>query len=204
MKKVLSLLLCLLFCMTACGAPSVLEEDAATPLLAVDGKTIMTVEDFSRICTEQQVSADVRGTDTVSEKDLFIKAAEQRILARFAEIYQVDEPADELMDEFDRHMEEIADTEVYGAELAYSEKLQQQLKLDDAAYKAWTVEENRIARSAENLLADIAGEYKTLIDPIEMEEAILRNLEMLLDMYDVRVYYPGLAEEKRSFQTVLN
>ncbi len=197
MKKLIPLLLVLLLLFAGCQEASVLEDDPSTPLVTVEGETIFTVQDLSYLMIEQEVSHEVKGTSLKTEKEVFEEAAEQRILAYIAENRSFWE------EEFDSHMEEIQDTDIYAEEKELSDTLQERLGMDDEAYKDWTVEKNVDAASAENLIDEITNDYQTILDPVELEENTRKNLEALAEMYDARIQYPGLSEEKRTFLHVL-
>ena len=203
MKKLIPLLWVLLLLFAGCQEASVLEDDPSTPLVTVEGETIFTVQDLSYLMIEQEVSHEVKGTSLKTEKEVFEEAAEQRILAYIAEKLGAAEDRSFWEEEFDSHMEEIQDTDIYAEEKELSDTLQERLGMDDEAYKDWTVEKNVDAASAENLIDEITNDYQTILDPVELEENTRKNLEALAEMYDARIQYPGLSEEKRTVLHVL-
>ncbi len=204
MKKLLLCLLSAALLLCGCAAKTtVLNEAPSTVLVSIDGESIMTVEDLSRLMTQQEVSHDTKGTDLAEEKDVFEKEAESRILSYFAVKFGLQEATIDLNQEFDTHMEEIQDTQTYGNEKLFSDTLQKTLGMSDQEYKEWTVNENYISYNVQNLLDDISSNYKSIVDPAEMEEDILKNLEELTNMYDIRINYPGIAPQKKTFQHVL-
>jgi len=203
MKKILSLLIIPLLLLSGCGAaPTVLEQPPSTVLVSIDGESVMTVEDLSQLVVQQEISSDIKGTALKEEKQLFLEASETRILSYFAVQFGLEEDKQSLEKTFDEHMEEIADTDVYGQEKLFSDTLQKALDMSEQEYRTWTINQSFVANSAENLIADIAATYRNISDPIEMEESILKNLEALAEIYDIEVNYPGVPANKTSFQYI--
>ncbi len=206
MKKYFLLFLTVLLLFVFCGCAkkdtvsSLLPED---PLLTIDGQVVMTVLDFQRLLIEQQVSADVKGTEISAEDELFIKSAERYILSYFAELYNVGYDKDSLYEEFDNHMEELSDEEIYGTEKLFSETLQQELGLGDDAYKEWAVSDSLLDYNVSLLLEDIADVYGNITDPIQMEEYILQNVYALFEVYDIELSYPGVKASDLTFVDTL-
>ena len=182
-----------------------MEDDPSTPLVTVEGETIFTVQDLSYLMIEQEVSHEVKGTSLKTEKEVFEEAAEQRILAYIAEKLGAAEDRSFWEEEFDSHMEEIQDTDIYAEEKELSDTLQERLGMDDEAYKDWTVEKNVDAASAENLIDEITNDYQTILDPVELEENTRKNLEALAEMcmtpaFSIPAYPRKSAPSSMSFK----
>lgn len=210
MKRICSiflsaLLLLALLCTAGCSQKSALDGmDPEDPLVVVNGQVIMTVQDLQRSLKEQEISHQVKGTALQKEKDLFLQKAELRLLSYYAEEFELGADRQFLEAEYDAHIIEIEDTEVYGKEKEFFDALQKELGLSDQEYKDWNVQENLHKYNVENLLEDLAATYSYIIDPIYMEEVILENLLELLDFSQLELGYPGVQKKDFSFQTILS
>ena len=199
------LLLLALLCAAGCSKKSALEGmNPDDPLLVVNGQVIMTVQDLQRSLKEQEISHQVKGTALQKEKDLFLQKAELRILSYYAEQFSLGADQQFLETEYDAHIIEIEDTEVYGKEKEFFDALQKELGLSDQEYKDWNVQENLHKYNVENLLEDLAATYSYVTDPIYMEEVMLENLLELLDFSQLELGYPGVQKKDFSFQTILS
>ena len=174
------------------------------PLLVINGQVIMTVQDLQRSLKEQEISHQVKGTALQKEKDLFLQKAELRILSYYAEQFSLGADQQFLETEYDAHIIEIEDTEVYGKEKEFFDALQKEFGMSDQEYKDWNVQENLHKYNAENLLEDLAATYSYVTDPIYMEEVMLENLLELLDFSQLELSYPGVQKKDFSFQTILS
>ena len=198
------LLLALLFA-AGCSKKSALEGmNPDDPLLVVNGQVIMTVQDLQRSLKEQEISHQVKGTALQKEKDLFLQKAELRLLSYYAEQFSLGADQQFLETEYDAHIIEIEDTEVYGKEKEFFDALQKEFGMSDQEYKDWNVQENLHKYNAENLLEDLAATYSYVTDPIYMEEVMLENLLELLDFSQLELGYPGVQKKDFSFQTILS
>lgn len=199
------LLLLALLCAAGCSKKSALEGmNPDDPLLVVNGQVIMTVQDLQRSLKEQEISHQVKGTALQKEKDLFLQKAELRILSYYAEQFSLGADQQFLETEYDAHIIEIEDTEVYGKEKEFFDALQKEFGMSDQEYKDWNVKENLHKYNAENLLEDLAATYSYVTDPIYMEEVMLENLLALLDFSQLELGYPGVQKKDFSFQTILS
>lgn len=199
------LLLLALLCAAGCSKKSALEGmNPDDPLLVVNGQVIMTVQDLQRSLKEQEISHQVKGTALQKEKDLFLQKAELRILSYYAEQFSLGADQQFLETEYDAHIIEIEDTEVYGKEKEFFDALQKEFGMSDQEYKDWNVQENLHKYNAENLLEDLAATYSYVTDPIYMEEVMLENLLELLDFSQLELGYPGVQKKDFSFQTILS
>ncbi len=210
MKRICSiflsaLLLLALLCAAGCSKKSALDGmNPEDPLVVVNGQVIMTVQDLQRSLKEQEISHQVKGTALQKEKDLFLQKAELRLLSYYAEEFELGADRQFLEAEYDAHIIEIEDTEVYGKEMEFFDALQKELGLSDQEYKDWNVQENLHKYNVENLLEDLAATYSYIIDPIYMEEVMLENLLELLDFSQLELGYPGVQKKDFSFQTILS
>lgn len=194
------LLLLALLCAAGCSKKSALEGmNPDDPLLVVNGQVIMTVQDLQCSLKEQEISHQVKGTALQKEKELFLQKAELRLLSYYAEKFELGADRQFLETEYDAHIIEIEDTEVYGKEKEFFDALQQELGMSDQEYKDWNVQENLHKYNAENLLEDLAATYSYIIDPIYMEEVMLENLLELLDFSQLELGYPGVQKKDFSF-----
>lgn len=200
-----ALLSAALLCAAGCSKKSALDGmNPDDPLLIVNGQVIMTVQDLQRSRKEQEVSHQVKGTALRKEKELFLQKAELRLLSYYAEKFELGADRQFLETEYDAHIIEIEDTEVYGKEKEFFDALQQELGMSDQEYKDWNVQENLHKYNAENLLEDLAATYSYIIDPIYMEEVMLENLLELLDFSQLELSYSGVQKKDFSFQTILS
>lgn len=210
MKRICSiflsaLLLLALLCIAGCSQKSALDGmNPEDPLVVVNGQVIMTVQDLQRSLKEQEISHQVKGTALQKEKELFLQKAELRLLSYYAEEFELGADRQFLEAEYDAHIIEIEDTEVYGKEKEFFDALQKELGLSDQEYKDWNVQENLHKYNVENLLEDLAATYSYIIDPIYMEEVMLENLLELLDFSQLELGYPGVQKKDFSFQTILS
>ncbi len=207
MKKLLLCLLAgMLLCFPAgCAQKSAIEGmDASAALITVDGTVIMTVEDFERSLKEQEISGEVKGTQVQKEKDLFLEKAELRILSHYAELFGLSTDEAFLREEYDTHIVEIQDTNIYDKEREFFDKLQEALGMSDEEYKEWNVSENLMKYNVTNLMDDLVDTYKYVTDPIYMEELALENLHALVGMAEVEFGYPGVGKEDLTFETTLS
>ena len=133
-----------------------------------------------------------------------MEKAELRILSYYAEQFGLGADQQFLETEYDAHIVEIEDTEVYGKEKEFFDALQQELGMSDQEYKDWNVQENLHKYNAENLLEDLAATYSYVTDPIYMEELMLENLWALLDLSPLELGYPGIEKKDLSFETILS
>lgn len=173
-------------------------------LVSVDGEVVMTVQDFERSLIEQEVSHETKGTERKKEAELFKEKAGLRILSYYAERYGLSTDEAFLQEEYDAHIVEIEDTDVYGQEKAFFDELQQALGMDDEQYKAWNVAENLIQYNVANLLDDIVDTYKAITDPVYMEEVTLENLYALVNDAEIVISYPGVSKDDLRFENLLS
>ena len=142
----------------------------STPLVTVEGETIFTVQDLSYLMIEQEVSHEVKGTSLKTEKKCLKRRRNSASWPISRKSWALRRTAASGSEEFDSHMEEIQDTDIYAEEKELSDTLQERLGMDDETYKDWTVEKNVDAASAENLIDEITNDYQTILDPVELEE----------------------------------
>ena len=200
-----ALLLLALLCSAGCSKKSALDGmNPDDPLVIIDGQVIMAVQDLQRSLKEQEISHQIKETELQAEKELFVEKAELRILSYYAEQFGLGADQQFLETEYDAHIVEIEDTEVYGKEKEFFDALQQELGMSDQEYKDWNVQENLHKYNAENLLEDLAATYSYVTDPIYMEELMLENLWALLDLSPLELGYPGIEKKDLSFETILS
>lgn len=207
MKKGMGILLCLVLLLALWGCAK--EQEAEIPeeqaLLAVNGQVIFTGKDLANYQIEQKVQQEVRGKTPLSQEEVFRKMAEKRLLAYFAGEVGVAGDPSALEDQYDMHLEEIQDTELYGDELKFTQKLQEALQMDDDTFRKWNIDENMIEHDVENLISDVAKSFQQVQVAEDIEEKILENLRVFIEMYDITCTYPGLEDWFPSFQyTVLS
>ncbi len=164
----------------------------------------MTVRDFERSKKEQEISHKTKGTDLKKRQIFFKEKAGLRILSYYATRYGLSTDEAFLNEEYDTHIVEIQDTDVYGQEKAFFDELQQELGMNDDQYKAWNVAENLIQYNVSNLLDDIVDTYKAITDPIYMEEVTLENLYALVNDAEIVISYPGIDKEDLRFEKILS
>ena len=194
-----------LLCTAGCSQKSALDGmNPEDPLVIIDGQVIMTVQDLQRSLKEQEISHQIKETELQAEKELFVEKAELRILSYYAEQFGLGADRQFLETEYDAHIVEIEDTEVYGKEKEFFDALQQELGMSDQEYKDWNVQENLYKYNVENLLEDLAATYSYVTDPIYMEELMQENLWALLDLSQLELSYPGIEKKDLSFETMLS
>lgn len=204
MRKVFVLLGCLLFLLWGC-APAEAEVADDQALLTVNGEVIFTGKDLANYMTEQRIQKEVRGKEEDSQKEVFEKMAEKRLLAHIAAELGINEDPSFLEEQYDLHMDEIQDTDVYGDELEFSQKLQEALGMDDEAFRQWNIAENIIDYDVDNLISDVTESFNQIQNAEDMEQVVAENLRVFLEMYDIECTYPGLENWMPTFEyTVLS
>jgi len=206
MKKYFSFALTLIFAFLYCGCAKKTSVSSMTPeepLISIDGNVIMTALDFQRILIEQQVSADIKDTEILEEDALFKHSAEKYILSYFADEMNVGYDKSLLYDEFDYHLEEIKSEDIYAIERVFSIKLQEELGLNDEAYREWAVSDSLPDYNCDLLLEDIADTYGYITDPTQLEEYILHSIYSLFEAYDIQLYYPRVETSDLTFNSML-
>lgn len=173
-----------------------------TPLLRVGEDVLMTAGDFQELLLMQDLSEEIRETAPMKQKSLFVYHAEYYVLSYFAEEFGLDYSLDNLSEEYDFHLEEIEDTEVYGNELKFLNALQDALNLTDQDYKSWYIRYSVREYNTANLIEDLTGVYGMITDPVRMEELILENLHELCNVYEVEILYEGVTLQDLSFESV--
>jgi hypothetical protein len=125
-KRILAFCLCLgmLFGFTGCSQSKLDRFSDHEALLLVNGEVVMTALDFRRLTIQQAVSHDIKETEELSEKELFIQQAQITLLSYFATEYGLSYDRSVLEEEYDAHMLEIQDTDLYGNELLFATTLQ--------------------------------------------------------------------------------
>ena len=103
-------------------------------------------------------------TDLPREKAAFITQAEIALLSCFAEEYGLSYDRTAVEQEYDAHLLEIQDTDLYGKELLFSTALQAALGMDADAYRTWSVDEACKDYDVQELLDDIASLYSHISD----------------------------------------
>jgi len=172
------------------------------PLIKVGDQVIMTAGDFQELLLMQELSEKVKDTAPMKERDYFIYHAEYYLLSYFAEDFGLAYSRDELSEEYDFHLEEIEDTEVYGHELEFLTALQEALGLSEEAYKDWYIDYSIKAYNTENLIGDLTDVYQTITDPTRLEELIQGNLLELCSFYEVEILYPGVTVNDLTFESI--
>jgi len=199
MKRLTLCLFAVALLLCTCAAPSALSLGDGDALLTLDGGTIVTVLDLRRA-----VAANEFSDEKYSEKDLFCQISETRLLAHYAEEYGVAKEAADYLDQFDRHLLEIQDTETYGNAYADAMKLKETLGMDDEAFRQWNAAEAALSASVEAFIDYIAESYGHLTSPASMNEAILENLDALLADAQLVSAYPGLSNYSPTFSSVVS
>lgn len=206
MKKICGFLLVLIAVtgiLSGCAAPSVLEWEEDKPLLAIEGETIITVKDLRRRMVEQAVYHEMKGTSEFTEKEVFLDMAERWTLSYFADQFGIAADIQSIQNEYDDHMIEIEDTDVYGDEKKILEALRLRLDMNEEEFRNWNIHETWIDRNVENIVEDVADSFQNIIDSVQMEEHILGNLQALIEMYDIECFYPNVGVENLTFEKML-
>lgn len=203
-KRVIALVFSILMLLSLFGCKSKIKNmNANEALLLVNGEVIMTVGEFRHLIAKYSVSHDILGTETIKEEMLFIQQAELYIMAYTAAQAGLTVEYNQLEEEFENHMAEIQDTDVYGNQLLYSVTLQEALVMDDAAYKKWTIEQSLKEYQADALLQDIASVYANVKDGEVMREYLQQHLMHLTSFYNIEIRYPGVNSKDLTFETHL-
>lgn len=205
MKKLLISILAIVLLMSAssCKKQSVLDHDDSESLLIYEDTVLMDVGYLRQLMTEQNVSADILGTDVLSEKDLFKHEAEIRILSHIAEIYKVNYDKAEVAIEYDDHMEEIADVTSYPGQLEYFNTLRDALGLTPEALKEFVVTETYHNYNVTKLLDDISQSYQFVTDKDILLEYLQSNILEFMETTDIKINYPGVKLSQLDFMDVL-
>lgn len=204
-RRFFSLAVCamMLFCLCGCAKSRLSAFADEEALLTVDGQPILTALDFRRLRTQQAVSHDILDTDLPREKAAFITQAEIALLSCFAEEYGLSYDRTAVEQEYDAHLLEIQDTDLYGKELLFSTALQAALGMDADAYRTWSVDEACKDYDIQELLDDIASLYSHISDAETLRELLQQNLLHLLEIHEVEIRYPGVSLRKLTFEDIL-
>ena len=203
-KRIIALVFSILMLLSLFGCKSKIKNmNAGEALLLVNGEVIMTVGEFRHLIAKYSVSHDILGTESIKEEMLFIQQAELYIMAYTAAQAGLTVEYNQLEEEFENHMTEIQDTDVYGNQLLYSVTLQEALVMDDAAYKEWTIEQSLKEYQADALLQDIASVYANVKDGEVMREYLQQHLMHLTSFYNIEIRYPGVNSKDLTFETHL-
>ncbi len=204
MKRWIALLLCgaMALALWGCAAEEEIPGDQA--LLTVNGEVIFTGQDLENYMIEQEVRYEVRGQAQDSRDEVFREMAERRLLAYAARQLGINADTTFLEEQYDLHMEEIQDTDIYGDELEFAEKLQEALGMDDETFRQWNIDENIIEYDIENLLTDVTDSFSQIQTAEIMEEQMVENLAAFLRMYEIECTYSGMEDWFPTFEyTVL-
>lgn len=182
------------FFLFGCAAPALEDLPPDTPLLSINGETLISSQDFATKKLEQELSGEMLGTTVREDEELFFYMAEYRVASYLAELAGVGVEDALLEEEYDSHMSEIQDTEVYPNQLAFTQAFQEQAGFTDEQMKTWNTEEYRYQLNAEALTTSIARDFGNLADAFEIEWAIRDNLDAFLSMQELTCSYPGLSD----------
>lgn len=206
MRRIVLMIVVLALLLMGC-APEVKVTSSMEPssvLLTVNGKDLMTVGDLKNKMIEYEVSRDFYKSAVPAEKDVFLAEAEYRILAYMAADMGCADADDSLSEQYDDHMEEIKDTEVYGTMYAYTIALKNALGMSDDAFKKWNLHENMLSVNMENLLDDIGDAHPDITDPTLMNETVMDEIYELAGTYTIKISYPGLEDHKMTYEVASN
>lgn len=171
-KRILAFCLCLgmLFGFTGCSQSKLDRFSDHEALLLVNDEVVMTTLDFRRLTIQQAVSHDIKETEELSEKELFIQQAQIALLSYFATEYGLSYDRSVLEEEYDAHMLEIQDTDLYGNELLFATTLQGALGMDSVAFRTWSIDESIKDYNIDALLEDLALLYTHITDEEILKE----------------------------------
>lgn len=204
-RRFFSLAVCamMLFCLCGCAKSRLSAFADGDALLTVDGQPVLTALDFRRLRTQQAVSHDILDTDLPKEKAAFIAQAEIALLSFFAQEYGLSYDRAAVEQEYDAHLLEIQDTDLYGDELRFSTTLQAALGMDADAYRTWSVDEACKDYDIQGLLDDIASLYSHISDAETLRELLQQNLLHLVEIHEVEIAYPGVSLQNLTFWDLL-
>ena len=199
----LTLVLCFLIPLVSCKKKSALDLPDDTPLLIFNGETLMDVSYFRKLYTEMNVSNDILGTAVSDEKELFIHEAEVLILSRIAEMYHISADTEEISEQYDEHMEEIADESSYPGELTYFLTLRDALNFQPSELKQFVVEQTYHDYNVTNVIDDISDSYLFITDKDILLEYLQINILEIVETSEVEIGFPGVQVNKLTFMDVL-
>lgn len=204
-KRILAFCLCLgmLFGFTGCSQSKLDRFSDHEALLLVNGEVVMTALDFRRLTIQQAVSHDIKETKELSEKKLFIQQAQIALLSYFATEYGLSYDRSVLEEEYDAHMLEIQNTDLYGNELLFATTLQGALGMDSVAFRTWSIDESIKDYNIDALLEDLALLYTHITDEEILKEFMQENLLHLYEIYEIEVCYPGVTIKDLDFSELL-
>ena len=204
-KRILAFCLCLgmFFGFTGCSQSKLERFSDDEALLLVNGEVIMTALDFKRLTIQQTVSHDIKKTEVLSEKKLFIQQAQIALLSYFATEYGLAYDRSALEEEYDAHMLEIQDTELYGNELLFATTLQGTLGMDNTTFRTWSINESIKDYNIDALLEDLALLYTHITNEEILKEFMQENLLHLYEIYEVEICYPGVTVKDLDFSELL-
>lgn len=208
MKNRLTLLLAalLLICtiMCSCSDYSVKNLDDSTVLLSVDDKPLLTALDIKQLIKEQEISEKLLGSKKITEKKLFVNAAEKAILTKYAEDYGCNYEYDLLSEEYDDYLYNLYDdADGDGVnQLEYLKQLKDSLGLSTAEFKDWYVKQSYYDKNIELFYNSIAESYSFVTNPDVLTEYVLQNTFQLMDNSKIIIKYEGVISSMLTFSDI--
>ncbi len=206
MKRICILCLALFFisCMASCKRNSELEDFGVDDaLILVNEQTVMTVQEFKRLLTQQAVSHEIKGIEELDEKEFFIQQAEIALLSFFAKEYGLDYDRSVVAKEYDAHMLEIQDTDLYGDELLFSSTLQTALAMDNTTFREWNIDEALKDYNVKEFLDNLAQDYMHITNAEILKELMQQTILHLMEIYNVEILYPTAEINDLDFLNLL-
>lgn len=194
MKRIFLILLCFLFCATACSGQK--EVELPEVLLEIDGQTALTHRDF----LFAQVYEGVSETDRKENQALFLRLAAESICMRIAEDYGESDDREEIEAEYEIYLESL---ETNGQTKNHEALRKDLADLTDEEFRDAFITYLYRASCAENLLKSIASIYENTTDAQTIREGILENLRAIAEEMEFSFYYPDTEPGDLDFEDVL-
>ena len=205
MKKLLCAVICLLFILAACSegaAEKIDDRPMDDALITIDGKTVLTVQEYNNFVIENEISHELNGTDLLSEEELFKTQAEYTCAAFLSELFDVQADLDEMYLEYDDTISEL-NSNLDTKALEYNAKLRNALGMTEKEFRDWCANHSYIRTSANNLIEDISLSYAYITNGEAMAEEIIMNLRQMLNDYGFECSLDGYTDYIPDFNNIV-
>jgi lipoprotein len=205
MKKLLCAVICLLFILAACSegaAEKIDDRPMDDALITIDGKTVLTVQEYNNFVIENEISHELNGSDLLSEEELFKTQAEYTCAAFLSELFDVQADLDEMYLEYDDTISEL-NSNLDTKALEYNAKLRNALGMTEKEFRDWCANYSYIRTSANNLIEDISLSYAYITNGEAMAEEIIMNLRQMLNDYGFECSLDGYTDYIPDFNNIV-
>ncbi len=205
MKKLLCAVICLLFILAACSegaAEKIDDRPMDDALITIDGKTVLTVQEYNNFVIENEISHELNGSDLLSEEELFKTQAEYTCAAFLSELFDVQADLDEMYLEYDDTISEL-NSNLDTKALEYNAKLRNAFGMTEKEFRDWCANYSYIRTSANNLIEDISLSYAYITNGEAMAEEIIMNLRQMLNDYGFECSLDGYTDYIPDFNNIV-